>query len=297
MPTTQNVNAEYNGALAGEIFVQAFKKSDSIEKNLVTVLPNNIGTGYLPKLSYSAELQDYACGFDPSGDVDYKDVEVAMKKVKIDHELCKDEFHQTFQAQQAGLFGADNEIPEDIQSAILLAIVNNLGAKVDDFIWNGKGATQGLKDKLLNDGGTIGVYTGAVTKSNVTDVLEQVYNNIPDAIIEDPDLVIATSPKVMRLYRQNLASQGNNDTVAKRDLDYLGVRMESSGAIVGDNVYAYRVKNFGFLTGLENGFNQVRIIDHDVTAADGNLRTKVVLEMGAGYSFAEEVVLHDVAFQ
>ena len=131
MATLTTVNSGYNGALAGEIFIQAFKKSDTIAKNLITVLPNNIGTGFLPRLSYSAELQDYACGFTPEGDVDYDDVEVILKKFKIDHELCKDEFHQTFQAQSAGLFAAANEIPADIQSAILLAIVENLGAKVE----------------------------------------------------------------------------------------------------------------------------------------------------------------------
>jgi len=68
MATTTNINSGYAGALAGEIFVQAFKKSDTIAKNAITVLPNNIGTGFLPKLEYAADFQDYACGFTPEGD-------------------------------------------------------------------------------------------------------------------------------------------------------------------------------------------------------------------------------------
>ena len=296
MATNLAVNSEFNGALAGDLFVQAFKKSDSIEKNIVTVLPNNIGTGYLPRLSYNADLQDYACGFTPTGDVTYKDVTVNLKKFKIDHELCKDEFHQTFQAQQAGLFSADNEIPQDIQSGIILAIVENLGAKVDDFIWNGRGVTQGLKDKILADAGTIGVWTSALTKANIVDAFETVYDAIPDEIINDPNLVLAVSSKAERLYRQNLASQSDNSTVSKREIDYLGVRIESSSAIPGDNIFAYRVRNVGFLTGIEADLNEVRVIDHDATSGDGTLRTKSVLELGVGFSFAEEIVAHDISY-
>jgi len=288
MATLTTVNSGYNGALAGEIFIQAFKKSDTIAKNLITVLPNNIGTGFLPRLSYSAELQDYACGFTPEGDVDYDDVEVILKKFKIDHELCKDEFHQTFQAQSAGLFAAANEIPTDIQSAILLAIVENLGAKVDNFIWNA--ATLGLFAKLAADADTIEVQNTTITKANVVEEVEKAYNAIIDEVMDEEDLVLVTSKKVLKLYKQAVAAQGLNTTVGDKELDFLGLRMESVGAIAGDQIVIYRVKNLGFLTGLESDLNQVNVKDMDESDLSGTIRTKVVLEMGVGFSFASQIV-------
>ena len=288
MATLTTVNSGYNGALAGEIFIQAFKKSDTIAKNLITVLPNNIGTGFLPRLSYSAELQDYACGFTPEGDVDYDDVEVILKKFKIDHELCKDEFHQTFQAQSAGLFAAANEIPADIQSAILLAIVENLGAKVDNFIWNA--ATLGIFAKLAADADTIEVQNTTITKANVVEEVEKAYNAIIDEVMDEEDLVLVTSKKVLKLYKQAVAAQGLNTTVGDKELDFLGLRMESVGAIAGDQILIYRVKNLGFLTGLESDLNQVNVKDMDESDLSGTIRTKVVLEMGVGFSFASQVV-------
>ena len=288
MATLTTVNSGYNGALAGEIFIQAFKKSDTIAKNLITVLPNNIGTGFLPRLSYSAELQDYACGFTPEGDVDYDDVEVILKKFKIDHELCKDEFHQTFQAQSAGLFAAANEIPADIQSAILLAIVENLGAKVDNFIWNA--ATLGIFAKLAADADTIEVQNTTITKANVVEEVEKAYNAIIDEVMDEEDLVLVTSKKVLKLYKQAVAAQGLNTTVGDKELDFLGLRMESVGAIAGDQIVIYRVKNLGFLTGLESDLNQVNVKDMDESDLSGTIRTKVVLEMGVGFSFASQVV-------
>lgn len=288
MATTTNVNAGYNGALAGEILVEAFKKSDTIQKGAITVLPNNIGTGYLPRLEYGAELQDYTCGFDPAGDVDYTDVEVVMKKFKIDHELCKDEFRQTFQAQASGLFGANSDIPTSIQDAILAAIVENLGAKVDNFIWNT--STFGLKAKLTADDDYIEVQNVSLTKANVVAQMERVYNEIPEAIIESEDLVIVVSPKVARLYKQAQTEQGDNTTVGDKPLDYLGVPVISIGALSGDEMFAYRVKNLGFLTGLESDLNQVSVKDMDESDLSGTIRTKVVLEMGVGFSFSEEIV-------
>lgn len=296
MATTVTVNSSYAGGLAGELLVEAFKKSDTISKNLITVLPNNIGTGYLPKISYTADLQDYSCGFDPTGDVDYQDKEVILKKFKIDHELCKDEFHQTFQAQSAGLFGAKNEIPQSIQEGIVLAILENFGAKVDDFIWNGRGAYDGLKAQILADAAVNGIYEGVLTKTNVVDALELAYNAIPDAVVEADDLVIVGSPKLTRLYKQNLAAQGDNNTVGDKELDYLGIRMESVGGLTGDSFFIYRVKNAGFLTGLENDLNRVDVKDMDETDLSGTIRTKVVAEMGVGYSFGQEIVAHDIAF-
>jgi hypothetical protein len=291
MATTETIDSGYNGALAGEIFVQAFKKSDSIAKNAVTVLPNNIGTGFLPKLSYSAELQDYACGFDPTGEVTYKDVEVTLKKFKIDHEVCKGEFHQTFQAQSAGLFSASSEIPADIQSAILLAIVENLGAKVDDFIWNHP--TLGLIAKMEAAGSNVvEVQSSAITKSNVVVEVEKAYDAVIDEVMDDEDLVLVTSKKVLKLYKQAVAAQGLNTTVGDKELDFLGLRMESIGAIAGDQIFIYRVKNVGFLTGLEADLNEVRVKDMDESDLSGTIRTKVVLEMGAGFSFGEEIVFY-----
>lgn len=290
MATTQNINSAYVGGLAKEILVEAFKKSDTIEKNAITVLPNNIGTGYLPRLEYGADLQDYSCGFDPAGTVDYEDVSVTLKKFKIDHELCKDEFRQTFQAQAAGLFGANSDIPASIQDAILLAIINNLGAKVDDFIWNS--TTTGLVDKIGADAASIGLTASTVTKSNVVDELAKVYDAVPEEIIESDDLVIVCSPKISRLYKQNQADQGLNTTVGDKPLDYLGVPIKSIGALSGDVMYSYRVKNVGFLTGLENDLNRVDVKDMDESDLSGTIRTKVVLEMGVGFSFGSEIVAY-----
>ena len=294
MATTQTINSAFTGVLAGEIFVQAFKKADTINQGAITVLPNVIGSGYLPKLGYSAALAPYSCGFDPTGTVTYTDKEVATKKYEIKHELCKDEFHQTFQAQQAGLFGAANEIPATIADAILLAMVENMGALVDTQIWQGTGVTgsfAGLLAQFVGDGDVIDIVGTASTVANVQGALSAVYLAIPEEVVQESDIIIAVSPNVARNYK---LSQVNNymvgTPVGDKTLDYIGIPVVSIAGLPSNTILAYRVKNLGFLTGLEADLNNVSIKDMDESDLSGNIRTKIVFSAGVGYSFGNQIV-------
>jgi hypothetical protein len=294
MATNVTINSQFNGALAGEIFVQAFKKADTIGQGAITVLPNVIGSGYLPKLGYSAGLAAYSCGFDPTGTVTYTDKEVATKKYEIKHELCKDEFHQTFQAQAAGLFGAANEIPATITDAILLAMVNNMGALVDTQIWQGTGVTgsfAGLLPQFVTDGDVIDITGTVSTVANVQAALSAVYLAIPEEIVGESDVIIACAPNVARNYK---LSQVNNylvgTPVGDKTLDYIGIPVVSIAGLPSNTILAYRVKNIGFLTGLEADLNNVSIKDMDESDLSGNIRTKIVFSAGVGYSFGNEIV-------
>jgi len=294
--TNTTINSQFNGALAGEIFVQAFKKADTIGKNVITILPNVIGSGYLPKLSYTAALAPYSCGFDPTGDVTYTDKEVATKKYEIKHELCKEDFHQTFFAQQAGLFGAANEIPATIQDAILLAMVNNMGALVDNQIWQGTGVTgsfSGLLAQFVADGDVIDIAGTASTVANVQAELTKVYQAIPDTIVEESDLVIIVSPNVARNYKlSQVANYMVGSPVGDKELDFIGLPLVSVAGLPSNTIVAYRVKNLGFLTGLEEDKNNVSVKDMDESDLSGTIRTKIVFSAGVGYSFGNEIVYY-----
>lgn len=297
MATTQTISSQYKGALAGDIFIQAFKKSDTISKRCITVLPNVIGSAMLPKLSYSADFTASSCGFDPTGTVGYTEKEVATKKFKVQHELCKEEFHQTFAAQALNLFGADNDIPQTIQEAILSAMISNLGAKLDSQIWNGNNSTDqmaGLLPQFVADATVVDVVGTTVTKANVVAELDKVYNAIPAEVEDDEDLVIAVSKNVAKAYKQAQADMGNNTTVGNKELDYIGVRIESIGGLPTNTMVAYRVKNLGFATNLESDLNEVRVSD-DTERQDGNIRTTMKFSAGAGYSFGSEVVYYKPA--
>lgn len=293
MATTTNVTAGYTGEQAGEILIQAYKKSDTISKGCITVLPNVLGSGFLPKLSYSASQVAYTCGWSPAGTLTYLDKEVVVKKFKIDEEICKDNFANTFQAQQLNFLDADGAIPTTIQAAILEAMTSNLGAIIDDQIWNGDNTANeynGLLTQFLADAAVVDVdFAAATDKSNVVGQLEQMVSGLLPAIDGDEDVVIAVSKDFAKAYKSAQASMGNNTTVGDKELNYLGYRIESIGGLPSSTAVMYRVKNVAFLTGMESNINEVRISD-DETRLDGNLRTKIAYTGNVGYSFGEEIV-------
>lgn len=294
MPTTTTVSSQFNGALAGEIFVQAYKKADTIGKGMITILPNVIGNGYLPKIAHSQALAAYSCGWNSTGSVTYTDKLVATKKYEIKDEFCKNDFRSTFEAQAAGLFSASAEIPATIQDAILLAIVNNIGAIVDTQIWQGTGVTgsfAGLLPQFVADADVIDVVGATSTAANVLAELAKVYAVIPEEIYNDPNTVIAVSPGVARNYKQALASgaaYGNFNN--NQSLDYLGIRTESIAGLPANTILAYRTTNVAFLTGLESDINEVRVLDDDFYNGTDLVKTKVVFNAGVGYSFGSEIV-------
>lgn len=296
MATTLNVTSNYAGALAGEIFVKAFLKADTIEKGLITVIPNVIGSGFLPKLEYSGDISAYACGWDPTGTVNYTEKEVIVKKYQIQHELCKDKFYATFQAQNAGLFGANNDIPADIQTAVLNAIVENMGAKIDNQIWNGNNSTNQFNGLLAQFGasgsGVVKIAASAsLSKANIYSELDRVYAGVLPAIEGDADLVWVVSTDVARYASQALSGQGFNTGADKLEPAYSGWPLQTVGALPAKTILVYRKKNVGFLTGLQSDANEVLVSD-DNDRLDGNIRTKVVFTGGVGFTEASEIVAY-----
>jgi hypothetical protein len=288
-----SVNSGYNGALAGEILVQAFKKSDTIAKGAITVLPNNIGVGYLPKISFTGDLVDYSCGFEGAATTSYVDKSVTLRKFKIEDNLCKNDYQQTFQAQTSGLFAGTDGMPASIQESILLAMVNSAGAKVDTAIWQGAVGTAslGLLAQFVADADVIDVSGSVVTAANAIAQFASASAAIPAGIEDEDDLVFVVSKNVAKAYKQAQANLVGASPVGDKELDYLGTKVISVGGLPNNTIVAYRVKNVAFLTGLEADLNDVMIEDRQM---EGDIRTKMVFAFGVGYSFGNEIVYQRV---
>lgn len=290
MATNVSITTSFEGIAAKEIFVQILKSSDTIKKNLITVMPNVIGTVILPTLSYNDTLHAATCGWNPTGTVVMAEKELSVKQFEIANELCKKDFAQTFQAQAAGLFSAQNEIPTDIKEAILLQIVTKTGLAIDNYIWNA--ATVGLLAQWAADADVIDVVGATVTASNVVAELGKMYNAIPDELENDESMVFVSSLNVAKAYRVAQNSLGVNTPVGQKELDYMGIRIETNQALPANTILAYRVKNVFFGTGLESDLQNVRFVDTDETQLDGMVRTKVQLIAGQGYVYGGEIVMY-----
>ena len=298
MPTTTTVNTGFKGTLAGEVLVQMYKSADTIEKGFITVVPNVIGSGFLPKISYTGSLQAASCGFNPTGTVQYDEKEILTKRFKLEEEICKDKFAATFAAQSAGLVAGQAEVPANLQESIMMAMVKSVGQAVDLNIWQGNNSANqmnGLLPQFVADADVTKVTVVAATKANVVAQLELIYASIPDALFADGDLKIGVSYNVGKAYRQALAAMGMNTTNGDKELDYLGIPMVELGGLPANSYVAARTNNLGFLTSLESDWNTVNVKDMDESDLSANIRTQVKFNAGVGYSFGTEIVYGKLA--
>lgn len=293
LDTSTTVTSRYNGALAGEILGQALLKSDTIEKGLVTVLPNILGTGALPKMTHSNTFAAWDCSFTPTGTQTYVDKALVTKRFRLDSEHCKGDYRNTFQAELAGDYGNSQGIPATIQEAILAQILADFGKSLDNNIWNGNdGSTQfnGFLTQFAADADVIDITGTTVTAANVISAMTAVYNAIPEAIMGEADVVMVVAPGVARAYKQALSAQGLNTYNFDKELDFLGIRVESIGALPSSNIVAYRIKNLAMGTGLESDLNDVKLTDLSDYSNNDIVQATISFNGGVAYYFGAEVV-------
>lgn len=295
MATTQTVNSNYEGAYAGALLVEAFKLADTINKNAITVIPNVIGEGNLPGLQLTGEWAARACGWDPQGEVEYTEKSIPTKQYQLQIELCKNDYRSTFLAQQMNLFGNSEDIPANLEAAILDGLVKHFGQTLDSNIWNLETDTNnfsGLIEQFDADTDIedITATTASITADNVIDELQKMYDALPGELEDHPDLVWVVSADIAKAYKLAQAKQISiGNIVGDKELDYLGHKLIRIDGLPSKTMVAYRRTNLGLLTGVENELNEVRLIDTDATTGDGNVRILMRWNLGVGYTFSHEI--------
>lgn len=298
MATTTTVNSSYAGTVAGEIVGKAFKEADTIQRNLVTVLPNIPVKQVIRKIDYGNGRTDYSCGFTPAGSVTLDEVILEPKKIKNEAELCKEDFRNVWDTASMGFSAHNDNMPADEESALLVEILADTAQATDSDIWVGDATDDGHFDgfipKFLLDATVIDVTAVAVTKANVISKIEAVMSAVPVALRRKTDLVFAVSNDVALYYQQALVSAGISNGLGGNDfqLRYGNYVLEIVNGLPDSTMVVYQKKNLYFGTGLLSDHNEIRIKDMDDTDLSGTVRYKMVYTAGVQYVRGAEIVLY-----
>lgn len=302
MPTTMTVNSNYVGGVAGEITGAAFKEAQTIKENLVTVLPDIDFQMSLRKISYTNGRVDYACGFTPTGAVTLSEVLLTPKKIMNAQEICKEDLRQIWSSASMGFSAHNDNMPKDVEAALLNEILMDTAQATDLDIWQGVAATTGRIGgfiELFNaDAGVIkannGITTlaGAITKANVQTEIEKVLEAVPVSLRRKKNTVFLVSSNVALAYEQALISAGISNGMggAEMNLAYGSTKITVVDALPDNTFVVYEVKNLYFGTGLLADHNEIRIKDMDESDLSGNVRYKMVYTGGVQYINPTEIV-------
>lgn len=303
MATTTSVTTNYNGIVAGEIIGKAFKETQTLRDNLVTVMPNVAYKASLRKIAYADGRTDYSCGHAPAGSVTLSEVTIEPKKIKNDISICKEDMRHIWDNATMGFSAHNDSLPKDEATAILAEVLKDTAEAVGSEIWTGVAATSGsiggfiplftADSGIVKAGNGITSLNAAITKSNVVAEIEKVLNAMPDGLQGKTDLVFGVSRNIATAYMQALVSAGISNGLGGKDMElYYGMyKMTIIDDLPANTFVVYQVKNLYFATGLMQDFNELRLVDEDeIGLLTGQVRGKMVYSGAVNYVNPTEII-------
>ena len=266
------ITSTYAGEAASGYIAAALLSANTLDKKLVTIMPNVKYKSVIQKLDVSGIVQDASCDFTTSGSVAISEQVLTPKELQVNLLLCKQEFVDSWEALQLG-FSAFDEIPKNFNDFLISYVGGKVAEATETAIWQGNNATNGqfggfqtafsasiaaggAGAVLAAKSGSI-VISGSVTSANVLDKLNSVVNTIPDTVYGKPDVLLYVSTDVAKAYQQALAGGAigangwnNQMNVGEKPFNFNGIEIVWCPGMASSKIVAAQKSNLFFGTGL-----------------------------------------------
>lgn len=299
----------YAGSFAGDYVAAALLSAPTLEKGLITVLPNIHYKRVMKKISTTGSvLVDATCDFDHNMDVDVAERVLTLKEVQANVQLCTKDYRQDWIGAQAG-YSAYDDLPANFKDFMIGHVAGMVAAKIETNIWEGAVASSGQFDGLvtlaLADASVIDVAShAAVDSSNVIAKLGSIVDAIPSTLYGSESLKIYVSQNIAKAYVRALG--GFVATIGANGIDNKGTQWYANGSLSFDGIpvvvanglnddtaMAAESTNLFFGCGLLSDVNQeVKYID--MSEIDGSQNSRIIMRMSAGvqYAIGSDIVLY-----
>jgi hypothetical protein len=298
-----SLTTTYAGEFSGKYIAAALLSADTLDKGLITVMPNVKFKSVIQKASTDDIVKDATCDFQTDqGTLTLTEAILQPEEFQVNLDICKKTLHSSWEAEQMGYSAFDNLAP-NFADFVLAHVAAKVADRTEKNIWSGSTATSGQFDgfgTLLDADGNLPAgqdLTGAaITAANVITELGAVADAIPTAVYGSEDLYIYAASDVIRAYTRALGgfqsggegangyeNKGNNQALGSLFFDGIPV-VPARGAANG-TIIAAEKSNLFFGTGLLNDLNEVRVID--MAENDGSQNVRVVMRFTAGVQYAQ----------
>jgi hypothetical protein len=300
-----SITTTYAGEAASGYIAAALLSANTLDKKLVTIMPNVKFKSVIQKLDVSGIVQDASCDFVTSGSVALSEQVLTPKELQVNLLLCKQEFVDSWEALQLG-FSAFDEIPKNFNDFLISYVGGKVAEATETSIWQGSTAANGQFGgfqtafsasiaaggagavKAALSGSTI--ISGSVTAANVLDKLNSVVNTIPDTVYGKPDVLLYVSTDVAKAYQQALAGGAigangwnNQMNVGEKPFNFNGIEIVWCPGMSSSKIVAAQKSNLFFGTGLLSDYNEVKVID--MANIDGSQNYRIVMRYTGGTQF------------
>ena len=298
-----SITSTYAGEFSGKYIAAALLSADTLDKGLITIMPNVKFKSVIKKASTDDIVKDATCDFQTGqGTLTLTEKILQPEEFQVNLDICKKDLHSDWEAAQMGYSAFDN-LPANFSDFVLAHVAAKVADRTEKNIWSGSTATSGQFDGfatlLAADTGLPAgqdIVGTAVTAANVVSELGDVVDAIPTAVYGSDDLVIYAASNVIRAYTRALGgfqsggvgangyeNKGNNQSLGSLFFD--GIPVVAARGAADDMIIAAEKSNLFFGTGILNDLNEVRVID--MAETDGSQNVRVVMRFTAGVQYAQ----------
>ena len=298
-----SLTTTYAGEFSGKYIAAALLSADTLDKGLITVMPNVKFKSVIQKASTDDIVKDATCDFQTDqGTLTLTEAILQPEEFQVNLDICKKTLHSSWEAEQMGYSAFDSLAP-NFADFVLAHVAAKVADRTEKNIWSGDTGTSGQFDgfaTLLDADGDLPAgqdLTGAaITAANVIAELGAVADAIPTAVYGSEDLYIYAASDVIRAYTRALGgfqsggegangyeNKGNNQALGSLFFD--GIPVVPARGAADSTIIAAEKSNLFFGTGLLNDLNEVRVID--MAENDGSQNVRVVMRFTAGVQYAQ----------
>ena len=312
MATTTSITTTYAGEFAGKYIAAALLSAPTLEQGGVTIHPNVKYKQVIQKVATDSIVKNATCDFDATSTVTLTERVLAPEEFQVNLQLCKKDFHSTWQAIEMG-YSAFDVMPKSFTDFLIAHVSEKVAAHMEGVIWEGNNASagefSGIMRQLTTDASLPAaqeVASTTVTASNVIAQLGLIVDACPARLYGQPDLKLYLSSNIVRAYIRALGGFGTSGLGAN-GTNNQGTQWYSNGSLSFDGIPIFlangmdnnkgllaQTSNLHFATGLLNDMNTVKVIDTAETLGDENVRVIMRFTADAKYGFAEDLVTYGV---
>ena len=288
-----------------EFYSRAYLSSPDIANNFRT-LPGIKSKTKLANVTFGSLLQASTCNFNaPTDTLDAIDIDVCPLSAMA--QLCQFDLEQSFLALQMSQGSNGDFTVASFMSYYWNEMANVIGQDLELLRWQGDttsedallGLCNGYLTQLCKDGGlAAGLYSGAISTSNVLTVLEAVVNAAPASIVrKKAELRLYVSTNVANAYELK-AAQGNTQTYVTLPLGltFLGINVVVCEGMPDNTIVLTLKNNLVYAFDAEGDAKALKAVNLSDSVAEPYLRTRANLKAGFHYTNPEEIVVYNVCF-
>jgi len=221
------------------------------------------GTVAINLMDGDLNVANLACGWNPSGDVTFTQVDIVIRDKQVKMDLCPEDLRQYWLSQRMSPSAFQETVP--FEEVIANYYVERVRKYNEDFLINGDGTADGIKQQVTGaNGANVPATPLPWTVSNAVDQALDLFDAIDESVKDRDDLIMIVSPAYYQTLRRALVAQNYfhyNQGNGVNGLDLIGTNckvVKSSGLIGSDYVCAGPAKFIVAGTGLQDDMSTMQ---------------------------------------